>query len=157
MNPLVRATTDPTRREACITTHFPCDPDEVWSLFSDPAKLTRWWGPPEVPMRLDRHDLRSGGRVELVVDFPSGEQINAQWSIIEADPPRRLHFRFSSDGIDPTTIEVTIGPSPDGKTAMTLIARFDSPEHYEHAVDIGFDRGLRNSVDNAHAVIASAG
>ncbi|MHB1138202.1 MAG: SRPBCC domain-containing protein, partial [Microthrixaceae bacterium] len=67
MNPTVHSRVDPAARSVVITTEFDHPVATVWTLFSDPTKLARWWGPPGLPMTVDRHDLRPGGVVEVTV------------------------------------------------------------------------------------------
>lgn len=147
----VDATVDPAARIATITTTFERPLADVWSLWSDPDKLARWWGPPGIPMTVDHHDLRPGGRVEVTVRAGSAV-IRGQWSVAEVEPPRSLRFTFSSDGLEPTEIEVAIDPVTDTTTAMVVTARFASDVDLDHALAIGFVDGLTRSVRSAHAV-----
>ncbi len=46
MTSRVQSQVDSAERVAVITTSFDSPVDGVWSLFSGPTKLARWWGPP---------------------------------------------------------------------------------------------------------------
>jgi uncharacterized protein YndB with AHSA1/START domain len=62
-------------------------PEDVWRLVSDPEHLPRWW--PGV------------GRVEEVTETawttvlrsPKGKTVRADYTLLEAEPPRRLSWR----------------------------------------------------------------
>ena len=65
MTPTVHSHIDADERAVVITTSFDHPVAVVWSLFSDPTRLARWWGPPGMPMTIDHHELRAGGTVEV--------------------------------------------------------------------------------------------
>jgi uncharacterized protein YndB with AHSA1/START domain len=153
MNPTVTSRVDTAERTAVITTSFDHPIDVVWTLFSDSTKLARWWGPPGMPMTIDRHDLRPGGAVELTVTTGDAV-IRGRWSIHEVAAPHTLTFTFSSDGIGPTEITVHLGVASGTSTTMRLTARFASDDAMRHALDIGFLEGVGRSCSAAHEVIA---
>jgi uncharacterized protein YndB with AHSA1/START domain len=153
MTPDVRSNIDPDQRTAAITTSFERSIDVVWTLWSDPDKLARWWGPPGVPMTVDHHELTLGGRVEVTVRF-DGSVIRGRWTILAVDAPRSLSFTFESDGIGPTRIDVAIEPVSDTRTTMTLTARFATAADLRHAAEIGFAEGLARSVASAGVLLS---
>ena len=59
-------------RTITIVAEFDADVVRVWQLWADPAKLARWWGPPEYPATVTAHDLTPGGRVAFHVTGPDG-------------------------------------------------------------------------------------
>jgi uncharacterized protein YndB with AHSA1/START domain len=152
----VHATVDPIERTATITTRFEHSIDVVWTLFSDPVKLARWWGPPGMPMTVDHHDLRPGGSVEVTVRAP-GSVIRAHWSILTVEPPRSLRFTFASDGLEPTEIDVSIESIAPTATVMTITARFATEAHFRGALEIGFVDGVARSCESAGSVLGDAG
>lgn len=148
----VESQIDPVGRRVVVTTEFNQPPEVVWRLWSEPARLARWWGPPGRAMTVDEHDLRPGGKVVVTVATPD-RPIRGRWKIHDVEPPHRLTFTFESDGIDPTTIEVDMLPSGPGATTMQISVRFASDDAFQHARSIGFDAGLRRSIAHAHNVI----
>lgn len=152
MNPEVHAVVDPDERTATITTGFEQPVDVVWTLWSDPDKLARWWGPPGLPMTVDHHDLSPGGRVDVTVR--TGRSIiRGHWSNIAVEPPRSLRFTFASDGLEPTEIEVLIERSSDAATTMTITARFASDADLGRALEIRFVDGLARACESAHSAL----
>jgi uncharacterized protein YndB with AHSA1/START domain len=156
MTPAVDSWVDNARRAAVITTSFDHPAEVVWSLFADPDKLARWWGPPGAPMTIERHDLRPGGAVELTVTT-GGTRIRGRWDIHEVAAPHGLGFTFSSDGLDPTEITVEIGAGSAGSTTLTITARFATDDHWRHALRIGFVDGVARSCTTAHEAIDAGG
>lgn len=152
MTASVRSHVDTARRTAFVTTTFDHPVEVVWTLFSDPTKLARWWGPPGMPMVIDRHDLQPGGTVELTVSTPDAE-IRGRWTIDEVAAPHRLGFTFASDGLSPTEIVIDLDAASEASTTMTITARFESDDTLRHAVDIGFVEGIVRSCTAAHDAI----
>lgn len=148
----VRAEVDPAERRATLITTFERPLDVVWTLWSDPQKLARWWGPPGIPLTVDHHDLRPGGRVEVTAHLPA-QVIRARWTVTAVEPPRHLRFTFASDGLEPTEIVVRLEPTSDATTAMTLTAGFATDADLAHALRIGFVDGLTRSCRSAAAAL----
>jgi uncharacterized protein YndB with AHSA1/START domain len=152
MSSNVQAVVDRGERTATITTVFRQPIDAVWRLWSDPVKLARWWGPPGVPMTVDHHDLVPGGSVDVTVSAAGGV-IRGHWSVTAVDPPSSLCFVFSSDGIEPTQIDVLIEPGSETTTTMTVTVRFGSDADLDRAIQIGFVDGVVRSCQSAQAVL----
>lgn len=144
----VEAVVDAAERRATITTTFEHPVATVWTLWSDPEKLARWWGPPGVALAVDHHDLRVGGRVEVRVDL-GDTVIRGHWSILALDPPRSLRFTFASDGLDPTELDVRLDATSATTTTMTVSAGFRSDAELAHALELGFVDGLTRSCASA--------
>ena len=145
---------DPVGRTAVITTEFDHPVELVWTLFSDPTKLARWWGPPGMPMTVDRHELRPGGTVVVTVTTDDGS-IEGRWSVHTVDAPHRLTFAFESTGLEPTEITVDITATSSTSARMQLTARFATDDTLQHALDIGVHEGLARSCAAAHQVVDS--
>lgn len=156
MSAEVQSVIDPDERTATLRTSFEQPIDVVWTLWSDPRKLARWWGPPGMPMTVDHHDLSPGGRVEVTVHL-GDSVIRGRWTITSIDAPRSLGFTFESDGIGPTRIDVLIEPGSGTDTTMTLIARFATDADLRHAAEIGFADGLARSVASAQRTLSGGG
>lgn len=148
----VQSVVDPHERTATITTTFEQQIDVVWTLWSDPVKLAKWWGPPGVPMAVDHHDLSVGGHVDITV-HAAGSVIRGHWSIIAVEPSRSLRFTFASDGLEPTDIDVLIEQTSDATTTMTITARFTTDADLRHATEIGFVDGLTRACESARATL----
>jgi uncharacterized protein YndB with AHSA1/START domain len=153
MSPLVHSRVDTAGRAAVIMTEFDQPVAVVWTLFSDPSKLARWWGPPGMPMQIHHHDLQPGGSVELTVSTPGGE-VRGRWTIHEVAAPHTLRFTFTSDGLDPTEITIELRGPAGTPTTMEITARFASDDAMRHALDIGFVEGVARACTTAHDVAA---
>jgi uncharacterized protein YndB with AHSA1/START domain len=71
------------RRDALVT----ATPEEIWAVVSVPDQLPRWW--PGVA----RVEDASEDEWTTVLTSPKGKSVRADYSRVEAEPPRRLVWR----------------------------------------------------------------
>jgi uncharacterized protein YndB with AHSA1/START domain len=84
---------------------YAAPPERVWSYFTDPELMTRWFCPnPDLEITCDL-DARPGGGWRVVM----GEWV-VGGGYVEVEPPKRLVFTFDweHDEEEPTTVIVEI-------------------------------------------------
>jgi len=153
---------DPEHLTMTLDAEFEASPERVWQLWSDPRQLERWWGPPTYPATVTSHDLRSGGRVEYHMTGPEGDQPKGYWEILEADPPSRLVFKdgfANADGAPNSDMplmeqRVTIRPTGDGRTRMSIENIFPDVAAMEQVMAMGMESGLTEAVGQIDAILA---
>jgi uncharacterized protein YndB with AHSA1/START domain len=153
--PIVSSSTDVEARRITLVSELDATPTRVWDLWADPRRLERWWGPPGVPMTVEHHDLRADGQVRFHVDFDDGTRIDARFEVESTTPPDGLRFAFHTQGLDPSTVDVRIEPVTDAGTRMTITVELPTDAAMAQAVDIGFDQGLRRSVERLDAALTT--
>jgi uncharacterized protein YndB with AHSA1/START domain len=72
----------------------------VWSAWTDPAALARWWGPAGFANPRCEIDPRPGGAIRIDMLAPFGEVYPMDGRIEEITPPRRLVFTSGALGSD---------------------------------------------------------
>jgi uncharacterized protein YndB with AHSA1/START domain len=138
--------------------------DRVWSLWADPRKLERWWGPPGYPATFTEHDMRPGSKVIYYMTSPEGERHHGWWRVIEVEGPRRLHVE---DGFgdaegnpapDMPTGEfiVTIEEGQGGTTRMSIENHFPSREAMDQLLAMGQEEGMAAAIGQIDAILADA-
>lgn len=102
---------------------MPGPPADAFRAQTDPALLSRWWGPsgftcPEVVL-----DARAAGRLRITMKPPAGEPFHLAGRFLEFAPPSRLAYTFRWEEPHPddreTVVTVTLVPIR-GSTAMTV-------------------------------------
>ena len=102
---------------------FDAPAEQVFGLLTEPAGLTRWWGPhgfatPEIHI-----DLRVGGSLRFTMQPPEGESFHLSGEFIHIEFPSRLTFTFRWDEPVPddreTVVELSL-TSFGGRTTVTL-------------------------------------
>jgi uncharacterized protein YndB with AHSA1/START domain len=144
-----------------LVADFDAPIERVWQLWADPRQLERWWGPPNHPATVEKHDLVAGGRVAYVMTGPDGEQSRGWWRVTSVDPPRSLEFTdgFADEDGTPNaelpTIAVQVRLTErDGGSRMELRVVFDSSEDMRQLERWGTFEGLTQSVGQMDALLA---
>jgi uncharacterized protein YndB with AHSA1/START domain len=111
-------------------------PEKVFSAWTDPKKLARWFCPPTCDPVLAESDARVGGRYRIVVRGRSdGEQHDVSGIFREVVPNRKLVFTWAwrSTPERESLVTVELAPADDG-TALTLTHEqfFDEAAHDRH-------------------------
>ena len=153
---------DPDNLTMTLDAEFDATPDQVWSLWADPRKLERWWGPPTYPATFTAHDFRVGGRSEYYMTGPEGPTpFGGYWEILDLDPPRsiRIEDGFAGDGAPtdlpgPGGMNVTILPIDGGRTRMTIENTFPDLSTMEQLLAMGQEQGLTEAVGQIDAILA---
>jgi len=135
--------------------------DQVWELWSDPRKLESWWGPPDYPATVKKHDLRPGGEVTYLMTGPEGDMHYGMWRVTAVGSPTSLEFTDAFADADGTpiadmpvsTVSVRL-TERGGGTRMELHLTFESREDMEKWVDTGTREGLQQAIAQMDALLA---
>ena len=144
-----------------ITSRFDAAPEQVWTVWSDPRRLERWWGPPTYPATVVDHDLTPGGRVSYYMTSPEGEKYHGYWNVTAVDAPRSLAFVDGFAGDDGTpnpdmpesSTAVTVAADGAG-TVMTITTTFASTEAMEQLLAMGMQEGITLAINQIDAIVA---
>jgi uncharacterized protein YndB with AHSA1/START domain len=153
---------DPQALTMTIEAEFDASPEHVWQLWADPRQLERWWGPPNYPATVTRHDVAPGSHVAYEMIGPEGDRHRGYWEILEAAAPHRLIFRdglANADGTPNTdmqlaTTRVTIDEVGVGRTRMSIESRFPNADAMEWVLATGTDVGRTQAVGRMDAILA---
>lgn len=63
-------------------------PAKVFSAWTDPEKIKRWFGPGQTQVALAEFDTRVGGRFRIVATSPDGEEHHVSGAFREVVPTR---------------------------------------------------------------------
>ena len=146
-----------------IVSAFAAPIEQVWQLWADPRKLERWWGPPTFPATFSDHDLSPGGSVSYYMTGPDGEQPHGWWRVLEIDAPHSLRFEdgFADESGAPLTdmptniIRVTLAPTADGGTEMSVETTFSSVETMEQMAAMGMIEGMTMALEQIDELLAA--
>lgn len=144
--------------------------EEVWKAWSEPAYVTRWWGPTGFTSPSAEMDFRVGGASLVCMRAPAeygGGNTYHTWTYTRIDPHERLEFvsNFADeDGnhLDPAAMgmppgvphdvphEITFEAAGDGETAM-IVTEHDYTT--EEARDLS-KAGMEQCLDKMAAMFA---
>lgn len=103
-----------------IKHRFKAAPEKVYQAWIDPAKMSRWLGPPDVIKVTTTTDVRVGGRYTIQMIVPNDEH-NVGGVYREVVPNRKLVFTWAWRSMPERESLVTVTFTPDGDgTLLTL-------------------------------------
>ena len=134
-----------------IKRRFKAAPEKVYAAWIDPAKMSRWLGPPNVIKVNVTADVAVGGRYAIQMIVPDDEH-NVSGVYREVVPNRKLVFTWAwrSTPERESLVTVTFTPEGDG-TLMTL-----HPEQFvDEAARDSHEKGWSVIVERLDALFAS--
>ncbi|MFG6199835.1 SRPBCC domain-containing protein [Nonomuraea sp. JJY05] len=121
----------------------------VWSAWTDPSRLERWWVPAPSRCRVDRLDLRPGGAFVTRLSDGGAEFVpHLDACFLAVDELERIVFTNAIDSAwrpaSPVpvamTATVTLDDHPDG-TDYRIVVQHGDPEARAHHDKLGFAEG----------------
>ena len=105
-----------------ITRRYAASRDKVFRAWTDPAALSRWMAPSDVPTKA-QVDLRVGGAYRVEMTSPSGETHVALGLYRVVDPPSKLVFTWGWPATPErvSLVTVTLREAAGGGTELTLV------------------------------------
>lgn len=134
-------------------------PAKVYAAWTQPAQLTKWFGPDSGPVLHAEADVRVGGRFHVVFRTEDGEQHDVSGTYQEVVPNEKLRFTWQWITLPERQSLVTILIKPEGDGCLlTLIHE----QFFDEAARDGHERGWTGCLDKLERVLgpeapASAG
>lgn len=131
-------------------------PELVWSAWTTPAHLKRWFTPAPWTTVDCEIDLRPGGIFRTVMRSPEGQEVEGVGCILEVIPNERLVWTGAllpgyrpprpASGDMPFTAIISLEPHRQG-TKYTAIAIHRDEEDSARHVGMGFHEGWGKALD----------
>ncbi|GAA0553030.1 SRPBCC domain-containing protein [Actinomadura livida] len=121
----------------------------IWSAWTDPSQLARWWTPAPSLCRVDRLDVRPGGAFVTSLSDDGAEYVpHMDACFVAIDEVERLVFTNAIDSAwrparpEPVamTATITLTDHPDG-TDYRIVVRHGTPEARAQHDKLGFADG----------------
>ena len=104
-----------------IKRRFKAPPARVFSAWTDPEKIKRWFGPGAVRCTHAEFDLRVGGKYMIAAASPDGEKHEVGGTLREIVPDAKLVYTWAWFSTPERESLVTVLFKPDGDgTLLTL-------------------------------------
>lgn len=143
-----------------IKREFAANPDLVWQAWTTPEILEQWVAPKPWRAETRTMDFREGGFWHYAMVGPQGERHWSRYDYQKIEPQKSItELRAFSDenGIIspgfPRTLCTNVFIETDGKTLVTVTARYGSAEVLEYMVTHGFKEGVASSFENLDGLL----
>jgi uncharacterized protein YndB with AHSA1/START domain len=158
--PVTDVTTDAEALTLTLTAEFDAPVERVWTAFTDPRQLERFWGPPGFPATFAAFDLEVGGHARYYMTSPQGERFGGAWEFLSIDAPNAfevLDYFADADGNAvegmPTQRMVFRFEANGSGTRLTSTSYLASADALEQIVAMGAAEGTRMAFDQLDRVL----
>jgi uncharacterized protein YndB with AHSA1/START domain len=141
-----------------VTRTIAAPPALVWAAWTDPERVSRWWGPEGFTTTTQAWELGPGGRWVFTMHGPDGTDYPNAIEFDTVEAPHKLTYRHRGDG--ETTRDVAFESTvtfaeADGGTRVTLTMRFPDLAARDRVIaDFGALEGGRQTLARLAAVVA---
>ncbi|QEA28187.1 ATPase [Microbacterium sp. CBA3102] len=158
--PVTDVTTDTENLTMTVVADFAAPIERVWSAYSDPRQLERFWGPPGWPATFTAWDHTVGGRAVYSMNGPRGEKSSGSWEFVSIDEPHGFEVIDSFvdedgtplDGFPAQRMSFAFESTAEG-TRMVTTSHFDSVDALEQVVEMGQVEGIKMAMAQLDAVL----
>ena len=157
MSGRTKVTAEPGTTTIDITREFDAPRDLVFRAHAEPDLLRQWLGPRKYEMRIDRYEVRDGGRYRYVhVDPDSGEEYGFR-GVFHGDPSPELWVQtFEFEGFPGHVSMDTLRlEERGGKTIAHITSAFSSVEARDGMVSSGMESGVSEGYERLDEVLAN--
>jgi uncharacterized protein YndB with AHSA1/START domain len=146
-----RSSPDPVSdRETATTRVLGARRELVFTAFSDPQRLSRWWGPKGFTNTFQEFDMRPGGAWRFTMHGPDGGNYPNESVFVEVSRPERIVFKHVSG----PAFEMTISLAEEGeRTRIGWRMLFESAAECERVKRVALEANEQN-LDRLEAELA---
>jgi uncharacterized protein YndB with AHSA1/START domain len=143
-------------KELTLKRTFDAPRELVFKTWTDPALISRWWGPREFTIPVCKVDARPGGKLLIVMHGPKDSDFDIDLPMTgvfqEYDPPRRLVFTseaMQDEKGDPQLVSICSVTFAEvgAKTEVTLHLSLVKSTPASAAAWAGAEMGWSQSLD----------
>lgn len=128
-------------REIVMTRVLDAPRDRVFSVWTDPQHVSRWYGPNGFTITTHEMDVRPGGVWRFIMHGPDGTDYDNRIDYLEVVPPERLVFLHGSAADDPNAFDSSVIFTEQGdhgdKTLVTMRSVFKTKQQRDYVIGFG--------------------
>ena len=142
--PAIAAVSAPVKPSLTLKRRLNAAPETVYAAWTDPQRLTRWFGPDSGAVTRAETDVRVGGRFRVVFHTEDGEEHDVSGLYREVVPNEKLVFTWAWRSTPERESLVTIDLRKDGgDTLLTLTHE----QFFDEAARDSHERGWSGALD----------
>jgi len=159
--PVTSTTTDLDALTLTLVAEFPVSVERLWTAFTDPRQLERFWGPPGYPATFGTYDLRPGGYAHYWMTSPEGQKFYGRWDVIEVDAPHSFtvtdtfadEHGVSDPSMPTSTMTATFEATATG-SRLTMLSTSPTLESLQQGIEMGQVEGITQAIGQLDTVLA---
>jgi uncharacterized protein YndB with AHSA1/START domain len=145
----------PSDREILITRTFDAPAALVFTAWTTPELVRRWWGFETSPLIVCDIDLRPGGSWRYVTREPDGSELGWHGTYLEIGAPHRLVSTEVFEGYPDAEARNTLSLAEhDGVTDLSITVLHRTRENRDGHIASGMEGGLQHSLDRVEDLVA---
>jgi uncharacterized protein YndB with AHSA1/START domain len=147
---------EPGRHDIIVTRVFDAPRDVVFTAFTDPDLIPKWWGPARYETTVHCADVRPGGLWRYVSRNADGTEYGFKGVYHDIVVPDRVVQTFEFEGMPGhVSLDTAIFEETDGKTKYVGVSVFQSVEDRDGMVRSGMEEGASEGYDRLAELIQS--
>jgi uncharacterized protein YndB with AHSA1/START domain len=146
----------PTDEQILITREFDAPRHLVYTAWTTPELVKRWWSGGHGEVTIAEIDLRVGGMWRYVMIASEGFEVGFHGEYRELVPDERIVstevYEGMPEGEALNTLTLT---EEDGRTTMSILVQHSCKEHRDAHINSGMEAGMQKSMDLLEQVAVS--
>jgi uncharacterized protein YndB with AHSA1/START domain len=146
----------PTDEQILITREFAAPKHLVYTAYTTPELVRRWWSGQQGEMTSCEIDLRIGGRWRYVMIATGGYEVAFHGEYREIVPNERIVTTEVFEGMpEGQAVDTVTFAEADGRTTLSILVQHTSKEHRDGHIDSGMETGMQEAMDLMEQVAVS--
>lgn len=153
----LKITAEPGQHALTITRSFDASREQIFSILTDPALVSRWWGPARYNTAVDVMEVKPGGRWRYVQSADDGREFGFHGVYHQVTAPERLVYTFEFEGMPGhVLLETVVFEEHGDKTLMHVTSVFQSVADRDGMIQSGMEEGAEESWNRFEALLKVA-
>jgi uncharacterized protein YndB with AHSA1/START domain len=149
----------PADNQILITREFNAPRRLVWTAYTTPELVKRWWSGQKGTVTSADIDLRVGGKWRYVMVADGGFEVAFRGEFREIVPDERLVnteiFEAIPDADDHAGLVTVTFTERDGRTFMDMLSEYRDKTDRDAVIESGMESGMQESMDTLEQVAVS--
>ena len=149
----------PADNQILITREFNAPRRLVWTAYTTPELVKRWWSGQKGTVTSADIDLRVGGKWRYVMVADGGFEVAFRGEFREIVPDERLVnteiFEGIPDADDHAGLVTITFTEKDGRTFMEMLCEYRDKSDRDAVIESGMESGMQESMDALEQVAVS--
>jgi len=145
-----------------ITREFNAPRDLVWQAWTEPEHIAQWFGPEGFSTRVNKYELKNGGRFDYVMIGPDGKEYPGTSVFKEVSPKDRIvatdefgeDFKAGNPDLPSGMIVTETFEDLGSKTRLTISIEHPTAEDKRKHEDMGVVAGWGSTLDKLEKHLA---